>query len=380
MNADQRNFKNLFNSINDFLFILDLNGNIIEINNAVTTFLGYSKEDLKGKNVLLVHPPEYREEAGEIVRKMIEGTQESCPLPLLSKTGIHQPVETKVYRGQWNNQDVLFGISRNMSELAISEEKFFQVFENNQAMMAISKIDTGVFINANKAFLDKLGFARNEIIGHSSKELNLFYDYNQRVDLLNKFKDRSFLKDENVLICTKDNKPIHCLFSVSIIKIQTYNYILTSATDISELMQAEEKLKNSLKQQTLLSDISQNLIWLDDFNSKINKTLELIGKQTDVSRVYIFEDNIEGTETRNTFEWCNTDITAQIQDLQHVIYEIIPSWKSILNTEGKIFSTNIKELPKDLFDILEPQEIKSVLIFPLFVQNRFFGCIGFDEC
>lgn len=63
MNADRKNFENLFNSINDFLFILDLNGNIIEVNNAVITGLGYQKEELYGKNVLLVHPPEYREKA-----------------------------------------------------------------------------------------------------------------------------------------------------------------------------------------------------------------------------------------------------------------------------------------------------------------------------
>lgn len=51
MNADRKNFENLFNSLNDFLFILDLNGNIIEVNKAVITGLGYQKEELYGKNV-----------------------------------------------------------------------------------------------------------------------------------------------------------------------------------------------------------------------------------------------------------------------------------------------------------------------------------------
>ena len=380
MNVDRENFENLFNSINDFLFILDLKGNIVEINNAVVTFLGYSKEDLKGKSVLLVHPPEYREEAGETVKKMLEGTRESCPLPLLSKSGIYIPVETKIYPGQWNNEKVLIGISRNLSELAISEEKFSRVFENNQAMMAISEIDTGFFINVNKAFLDILGYERNEIIGHSLKELNLFYDYNQRLELVKEIKEKPLIENEHVLVRTKNNMPIHCLFSLSIIKIQTYNYMLTSAIDISALKQAEEKLKNSLKQQTLLSDISQNLISLDDFDKKINKTLEQTGEHAGVDRVYIFEDNIEGTETSNTFEWCNSDISPQIQNLQNIPYEIISSWKAMLIKEGRIFSTNIKELPEDIQNILEPQGIKSILIFPLFVHNRFWGFIGFDGC
>ena len=32
---NEDNFRNFFNDINDFLFVLDLNGNIIEINKAV---------------------------------------------------------------------------------------------------------------------------------------------------------------------------------------------------------------------------------------------------------------------------------------------------------------------------------------------------------
>lgn len=47
---------------------------------------------------------------------------------------------------------------------------------------------------------------------------------------------------------------------------------------------------------------------------------------------------------------------------------------------GKLLSNNIKELPDDILSVLEPQAIQSILVFPLFVQNHFFGFIGFDEC
>ncbi len=380
MNTDKENFKNLFNSLQDFLFILDLKGNIIEVNNAVVNILGYRQDELNGKSVLLVHPPEYREQANKIVGEMIAGTKESCPLPLLAKSGTYIPVETTIYQGKWNNEQVLIGISRNLSELAISEEKFRFIFDNNQSMMAISEIETGIYLDVNKTFLDKLGYDRPEVIGHSSKELNMFYDYSQRVEIARKIQKNHILENEYVIACSKDGSPIHCLVSVSIIKIQTYNYLLTSAIDISALKQAEEKLKNNLKQQALLADISQKLYYMDDFDNKINKTLELIGKHTDVSRTYIFENNLQGTVTNNTYEWCNNGIEPAIQNLQDIQYEDIPSWKSILNEEGRIFSTNIEELPKDIFDILDPQDIKSILVFPLFVQNRFWGFIGFDEC
>ncbi|HLO57877.1 MAG TPA: PAS domain S-box protein [Bacteroidales bacterium] len=376
---DSENFKNLFNAIHDFLFILDLKGNILEVNKAVNIFLGYDNIDLKGKSVLLVHPSEYREKAAEIVGQMLAGLAEKCPLPLLSKSGKHIPVETKIYHGHWNDEQVLIGISRNMSDIALSEEKFFSVFDNSQALMAVSEIESGIFVNVNKVFLNVLGFEKSEIIGRNSKELNLFYDYKQREKLAEKSRQNSVIENEHVIVRTKDGRPLHCLFSITRIQIQTYQYLLTSAIDISSLVLSERKLKRNLEQQRLLADISQNFLSLDRFCEKIRNTLQLLGEHTGVSRVYIFQDLPDGLQTCNTFEWCKPGLKGQIEGFQ-MPYELVPSWKKILNENGKVFSTHIKELPADLVAALEPQGIKSILVFPLFVQNRFFGFIGFDEC
>lgn len=45
-----------------------------------------------------------------------------------------------------------------------------------------------------------------------------------------------------------------------------------------------------------------------------------------------------------------------------------------------MFSKNIDDLPEDLTSILKPQNIKSILIYPIFVKGCYFGFIGFDEC
>ncbi len=154
-----------------------------------------------------------------------------------------------------------------------------------------------------------------------------------------------------------------------------------TSIDITSKKENELILQQNLIQQELLSEIALNLNSLDNFDSRINFTLEKTGKHSNVSRVYIFEDNKGGLTTSNTFEWCNKDITPQIDELQNISYrEVIPSWKKILNEKGKIYSENIKNLPKDIIEILEPQEIKSILVYPLFVKGNFFGFIGFDEC
>jgi len=90
------NYETFFNTIDDFLFVLDEQGNIIHTNNTVIDRLGYTGEELAGKSVLMTHPPERREEAGRIVGEMLSGTAEFCPVPVITKAGIQIPVETRV--------------------------------------------------------------------------------------------------------------------------------------------------------------------------------------------------------------------------------------------------------------------------------------------
>ncbi len=116
LSASQQNFKLLFDTIDDFMFILDANGNIIKTNSVVEARLGYETEELKNLNVLAVHPAERRDEAGFIVGEMLAGRALFCPVPLQAKNGTQIPVETRVVMGKWDGKDVLYGISRDITE------------------------------------------------------------------------------------------------------------------------------------------------------------------------------------------------------------------------------------------------------------------------
>lgn len=55
-NFSYSNFLNFFHMIKEFLFILDMDGNILQVNRTVLNRLGYSEKELYGRSVLLVHP------------------------------------------------------------------------------------------------------------------------------------------------------------------------------------------------------------------------------------------------------------------------------------------------------------------------------------
>ena len=140
-----------------------------------------------------------------------------------------------------------------------------------------------------------------------------------------------------------------------------------------------QKYQKYQKHQSLLADISQKLNSYYDTEKNIYETIKLIGEHINVSRVYIFEDD-EFETTSNTYEWCNENISHQKENLQKIDLKVISVWYETLKNDGRIFSTNIKELPLEIREILESQEIKSILIFPLEEKDDLFGFVGFDEC
>jgi len=140
------------------------------------------------------------------------------------------------------------------------------------------------------------------------------------------------------------------------------------------------ELQHILQQQELVSDIALGMNTLEDFSVRVNRALQQTGEHTDVSRVYIFEDADDGAITNNTYEWCNRGIAPQIEELQGFPYDCAPSWKRMLIEEGSVYSEDIRQLPADLFAQLERQGIRSIIAYPLYVKQQFFGFIGFDEC
>ena len=144
LKASQRNLQALFENLEDFLFILDSSGNITGINPVVEKRLGYSAVELLEMNVLEVHPHERRDEAAKIVKEMLEGKRTSCPIPLLTKEGKLIPVETKITVGIWNDQESIFGISRDITE-RLEAEKAIRMSEERLSA-AIDAIDEGFAI------------------------------------------------------------------------------------------------------------------------------------------------------------------------------------------------------------------------------------------
>ena len=109
----QRQMRELFNSLADFIFITNMKGEILAVNQTTNDRLEYPDNELVGKNFLKVHPPEFEQEAIRIFQDMLDGKGKECPLEIISKSGKRIPVETKISKGFWDGQEAIIGLSRD---------------------------------------------------------------------------------------------------------------------------------------------------------------------------------------------------------------------------------------------------------------------------
>jgi PAS domain S-box-containing protein len=154
--SSQLNFKTLFDTIDDFLFILDVDGNIMQTNPVVQQRLGYTSAELQELNILNVHPPERQEEARFVLNEMNAGRTSYCSIPLCAKDGTLISVETRIIAGRWDNKDVLYGISRDITELRKTEkelqlrESYLSAVINNHPGMFWMKDLDGKYLLVNE--------------------------------------------------------------------------------------------------------------------------------------------------------------------------------------------------------------------------------------
>ncbi|MEG1742264.1 MAG: diguanylate cyclase, partial [Acetivibrio sp.] len=112
----------------------------------------------------------------------------------------------------------------------------------------------------------------------------------------------------------------------------------------------------------------------------IYSVLELVTSHFSFERGYIFETSEDGKTTSNTFEWCAPGVRPEIDHLQNVPIEAAATANANFYKSGIYVVKSLKNLPDLEREVLEPQNIKSMIQFGIFDKYKLIGFIGFDNC
>ena len=157
--------------------------------------------------------------------------------------------------------------------------------------------------------------------------------------------------------------------------------------DVTKRNQQRELETHKKNLLSLLSDSIAKSFNLDKNRvDRVNDVLGSLGEITNADRVYIFDkksgDNQQPILNQN-YEWCRDGIESQMSN--DVVFdvdlkELVPRWYNHLVENKRYLSGIVRHFPDEEREILEPQDIVSILVTPIWYDNEFFGFIGFDDC
>jgi len=249
---EEQNFRLLVNTFEDFIFILNKRGNIIQTNQAVIDLLGYREHELLLKPYSSLNIIDQELDINHVINNVNQNQKETFSSFLLTSKDTRIPTETRMFKGVWSGKDVIFVISQDITQkikaesaIKISEEKFSKAFNTRAVMMAITTFDDGKYIDINQAFLQTTGLTREKVIGFTSKEVGIFLNPNIREKLIKQIVASGRLQEQEIQIRNTKGDILTCLFSAEEINIQSAKCLLIVMSDITLRKQVEEELINA---------------------------------------------------------------------------------------------------------------------------------------
>lgn len=145
-----------------------------------------------------------------------------------------------------------------------------------------------------------------------------------------------------------------------------------------------DNAKQSALQQLLIKIASTYInIDLEKVDEAIDESLKEMAEFVGADRAYIFEYNIESSESSNTYEWCAPGIPSEKENLQRIPLDRI-RLLARKHAQGQPFYLNDVQLlgdpeEKKLKQILTEQGVQSIITVPMINEDQLIGFVGFDS-
>jgi PAS domain S-box-containing protein len=296
-------------------------------------------------------------------------------------------------KGKVVDMNGCFGIAQDItaekeSENALvnSEQKFRLLAENSEDIISVHAAD-GTIWYLSPSLTHVLGYAVEEVIGtavldyvhpddrHKFFTPGKFPDLQHQESLIIRYRVRK--KDQTYLWLETIIKPI--VDSNEVIKL------VCTSRNITGQRIAQEKLKKKDQLLYAVSQATHLLLSNTDLNQAIAAGIEILGTKTLVDRVYIFKNRLEEESgkwyTAIINEWTATGFESRLDNpaMANLSFDTIAPIVKPLIERRPFVSYRWTETDTRLLEIFEKHNTEATLAIPIYVQDFFWGFVGFDE-
>lgn len=257
-------------------------------------------------------------------------------------------------------------------------KQLWHFFENLDEIVYVSDIDTYELVYMNRRARDLYGLPSLEALsGHKC------YEYLQNCSCPCTICSNAELKPGQFYEWTYYNPVLKKPFALkdTLIEEDGKRYRMEIAIDMSTQAKQKQTIKEYSNNEALVNEGLRLALSADSPNQSIHILLEYLGQALHSERVYIFEENTDGSFD-NTYEWCAGGVEPQKDNLQQVPYDAVNLWFKAFRNNENIIITDV-ELTREsdplAYEYLKPQGIHSLVVSPLIANKKIIGFYGVDN-
>ncbi len=254
-----------------------------------------------------------------------------------------------------------------MTEAALrhSEEGFSKIFHNSPDMVAIINMEDGKYLEVNQKFLDVLEYTREEVLGHTTEELNLWAESKDLKEiLLNDLIEKGEIHNVEFSLKTKSGKIATMLSSNVIINLNNKTCRIVTCRDITKEKKMEAEMAR-LERLNLIGEMAAGISHeVRNPMTTIKGFLQLLKEKKECSnyREY-FDLMISELDRANSiiseflFLAKNKAIDLEIKDLNEILKSLLPLITASGLVTDKYIGMETQEIPELLLDEKEIRQL-----------------------
>ncbi|RLD75142.1 MAG: hypothetical protein DRJ10_15820, partial [Bacteroidetes bacterium] len=394
--SSEEKYRSIVDNMIDGYYRSDKEGNAVFISPSVVSMLGFSEDEIIGKNIAFFYDkPNERLDFIKAIKKT--GNVENYPAEFKRKDSDNIFIETnsRIYYDENGDYAGVEGTFCDVTErikqqnlLKQNEEYHRTLIENSNDVITV--IDNkGNIVSMSKSSENLFGYTNEERKRKDAFTLMLSDDRKRMMQVL---KEITEIEENHGLVTNIDFRAYHKDGSIRYVEGTARNMlqspvvkgVVLNYRDVTERKINEKELKHREAYLEALNKIS-NISFDSVSVAELQSFIEIIGKVANASRTYIFKNHTNQNNElllSQVAEYVATGIKPEIDnpELQNIYYnDWLPRWEKTLK-RGEIIRGRVADFPEKERYLLEPQEIISLIVIPVFIEKTFWGFLGFDNC
>ncbi|MBZ0289652.1 MAG: PAS domain S-box protein, partial [Anaerolineae bacterium] len=386
LRESERRYHELFEGIDDAIFVHDMVGNILDVNEAACRNLGYSRSELLGMKTTDIDAPEYAAGFAERVHQQrTAGVLNNIGVTHIAKDGRRIDVHINSKLISFRGQPAVLALARDITPLKKAEEIIrYQATLVDHVTDAIYSTDLNeTILTWNRAAEQLYGWRADEAIGQfSGRMVGSQMTREDRVTAVQQIRDQGFWEGE-IVHTSRSGRIIQAWVSTTLLRDREGNPsgFIAVSRDITERKQAQEALRQSEEKYRQLFSAAQlqaqeltllNLVRVAvasemDLGPLIRTVVEAVGEIFGYTYVSLYL--LEG------------DHLVLYHEIGYdVPYPIIPLNKGII---GRTARRGVPDFVKNINDdpeyLAAASNITSEISVPLFDRERTVGVFNVES-